>query len=162
MVVFVINFSLFFTRVVVDAGNLTARIFYTSISSKVTDTEEAGRRFGLAINFYDPGTEVTDFKSISGSFYQSLSIEKLVGGKDIFEIFKKEDSSSIVFIMLLMVATVMNIFLAFNFFKTSFVFIGRIVWIMIYMIASPLAFILLFLPTGNLKIDGKGVSFLDG
>ncbi len=147
IVIFVINFSLFFARVIVDAGNITARVFVSAMSTKVTEPEN---HFMVAKYFYTD-KDPSEFVSVAASFLQALSVEQLLGVESFQQVqavkegFKGRDDGE----MFLMIAIVMSIamfYLAKNLFIGGFMFLSRIVWIIIYMISAPIIFLTAFIP----------------
>ena len=162
VVVFILNFSLFFSRVIVDAGNLTARVFYNSVSMTITDSAERNSWFNIANGLLLGKADPESFRSISGAFMLSLNGDQLVGDEDAQKEFKGE-SPLIVFIFVMVIFSAINFFVAKNFFKASFMFIGRLVHITFYMIASPFYFLFLFLPIEALSEgDSTSRSFESG
>jgi hypothetical protein len=74
-VAFALNFSLFFTRVIVDAGNITANVFVSSISSEVDNPKDY---FAAASLFYQ-GADPRSFASVGGHFQRVLKPTNLLG-----------------------------------------------------------------------------------
>ncbi len=82
VIAFALNFSLFASRVIVDAGNITANVFLTPISVS-TDMEDGW--FAFARAFYDDKN--MEFKSVTGAFLSTLGVEGLVS-KENFEAYR--------------------------------------------------------------------------
>ena len=167
VVIFVLNFSLFFARVIVDAGNLTARVFYNSISTEHIDNGGVtewllGSHFFIAERFYGGAQgEAFKFKSVAGAFQSKLDPKTLIGNNVIFDYFVSKDNNettSFLFIMLILICV--NLAIAKSLAAASFTFIGRIVWIIYYMISAPFYFLSLFLPLKS--IPGGKMDFYQG
>ena len=151
IVIFVINFSLFFSRVIVDAGNITARVFMTSISVNIIGTEDY---FAAAKAFY-PGSKDADFQSVGAAFVLGLSPENLLGAKN-FEDWQKinstqtgkskADSDLSNYLLMQIILIIFFIVFAKHLFVGGFMFLGRMVYIVYYMIAAPAFFITAFIP----------------
>ena len=155
VVVFIINFSLFFARVIVDAGNLTARVFYNTISIKIADKDH----FSVAKHFYK-NEESFEFKSVAAAFYQDLQPEKLINNGTVFNYFVGTQSSVAIFMLILGILIFTNLVIAKNLFSVSLMLITRIVFIIYYMVSAPFYFLALFLPLG--KITGGKMEFYTG
>ena len=119
-----INFSLFFTKIIIDASNIVTIGFYNNIM--VSDTGAGGwGEFGLAGPFVDKMQVVGiyDKKVLAslGSDYKNILLLGLGGG------------------LIVLVA-------AFIFLAISFLFIGRFIILVFLMILSPVAFASVALP----------------
>ena len=119
-----INFSLFFTKIIIDASNIVTIGFYNNIM--VSDTGAGGwGEFGLAGPFVDKMQVVGiyDKKVLTslGSDYKNILLLGLGGG------------------LIFLVA-------AFIFLAISFLFIGRFIILVFLMILSPVAFASVALP----------------
>lgn len=121
MVAIFINFSLFLTRVVVDVGNITARVFYNAV--EVADTRDAADRTG-------------DAKSLTVAVAERIQPQKLMG-QEIFN----ADGTLWYFILVQIAIVGVNLWLIYLFVSIAFLFVGRTVGLMIAMIFSPLAFV---------------------
>ncbi|HNW71384.1 MAG TPA: hypothetical protein PKZ36_01245 [Candidatus Paceibacterota bacterium] len=130
-----INFSLFFTRVIVDGSNILAKVFYNNITPKNKDgkviTGDEGEKsitVGL-VDKFNPASLVTN------SVYQS---EGMTLGK---------------FIFIVLLLTAITLSMAYMFFTVAIVFVSRTVMLWISMIFSPIAFASYTLP---FNIPGMG------
>lgn len=125
-----INFSLFFTRVVIDAGNILAVGVYEAMGVVKTGPSA----------ILKPGGPVERnlSESLVANFQpqQFLSKAGKVGGTN----------STIIFI----VAAIVNLFAAYVMFSVALIFVGRLLAFWFLMIASPFAFISIALPRGNI------------
>lgn len=129
-----INFSLFFTKVVIDAGNVLAVGIYSSMSTPKSPDKQ---------NIISGGVPE---RSISGSMAGAFAPQKFlkVSG-DVMAL-----DATIVFI----IATIVSLFAAYVFFKAALVFVGRLIAFWFLMIVSPFAFISLALPGKANKFQG--------
>lgn len=151
-----INFSMFFTRVVIDSSNILALVFYNSIDVAPNPN----------IPVADPAisgslTKVTQ-KDISGNLVGAFDITKVMRP----EMFttqisvlgyaqeKLQDTTSLM-ITILIVAGTIFLFASYAFFIAGLSFLGRLVELWILLIFSPFAFMSYALPVlGN--IEGIG------
>ena len=142
-----INFSLFLTNLVVDAGNITARVFYNAVN--VEDERSAT-------------DENSDFSTDSGLTRKSLSVavaEKMQPQKFFSEDIFNSSTDIGYFIFMQLVIITVNLVIAYTFLSIAFLFVGRIVGLMVAMIASPVAFISTVLPQSFTKqMQGFGWS----
>jgi hypothetical protein len=132
LIAILINFSLFFTRVVVDVSNVFARVFYNAITIKGVPEEplvtETGKTF----------TE----KSLSRGIMNGLNVQKMIG-QDAFTALEKSEggiSTGRMFFILLL-GTALNLYAAFIFFMCGVFFAGRIGTIWFSMVFVPLALV---------------------
>jgi hypothetical protein len=130
-----INFSLFFSKVIIDMGNISARVFYNQIritgSAQNTQDEVAQ---AIQTNDLAP-------KAISEALANGLDITA-IGNKG-FEKLQTEGGGFIplgTVWLLLLLGTAINITAAWIFIKVSFAFLGRIFSLWMGMIFSPFAF----------------------
>jgi len=141
IIALIINFSLFITRVVVDAGNILARTLYSQIDlvgRNATETELEG----------PDGVKPLGFMLISLANPQQLmaaqSQESVsVGGTG------GAGQAANFFIMITIGSIIFNLFLIYLFVTMAFFFLGRIVGIYYAMIFSPIAFASLTIPKGS-------------
>ncbi len=119
IIALLVNFSLFFTKVVIDAGNILAVGVYSSMGPA-----PAGQRQDIAL-------------SIVNAFAPQTFITSTV------------DRSSVDAIIIFLIAAVVNIAAAWVFFKIALVFIGRLLAFWFLMIVSPFAFVSSTFPKGN-------------
>ena len=156
-----INFSMFITKIVIDASNTLALIFYNQIELVGKDKSVIPR---------DPRNDVTflgvniGVKPVSeaivsafrpqifqqGEFYSCLSLSEKADGNDISancgtgQPKAKIDGGLLVFIFLL--AGIMYLFAAWAFLTAAFAFIGRMVGLWILIIFAPFAFVTYIIP----------------
>lgn len=160
VIALLVNFSLFFTQIIVDVSNLTALAFYNRIS-----TQEATLPFTNNAPLLNP--ELIGFKarSISGYFVDSVQPQKLSGITNAhnwasgYKPDKKagEEPAGVggLFFVFLATAAIAG-FLAYALFEASFLMLGRVISFWFLMIFSPLAFIGYALPAAK-KITGPWI-----
>lgn len=117
IVAILINFSLFFTKIVIDAANVLALFFYSAINP------------GLI----SPGFSLTGGTGLSDSFMQHLNLTSLYRPGDTL-------SMSTIFTIGIM-GTIMLMVAAFVFFSVAIMFLVRYVVLILVLILSPLAFL---------------------
>ena len=151
----IINFSLFATRVVIDLSNITARIFYNQMVVKV-DGEIAPSSSGFKpiseaiVSSFNPqsifrnsvlqsedfGSD-TESSSATTADFNSQSKNQTEGAK--FKRYSREYASY--FALVTLIAIMISFSVAVMFWKTAFIFIGRVVGLYVAMIFSPFAFL---------------------
>lgn len=138
-----INFSLFATQVIIDASNITARVFYNSDAIKITEKgangvtnatpglrEEAGGVIPLSaalVNKVNPQNLIINSKKINSK------VAPING----------EDPSNInvgSFIIIVLLASAVNIVGMIVFASVGLIFIARVIGLWVAMIMAPLAF----------------------
>ncbi len=118
-----INFSLFFTKVIIDSSNILARAFYNNIVVENDDN--------------------LDHKSISQALVSQVNPQKLISS-DMFKpvpapgrLPTEPDAGWLITIFFL--ATIVNIAMAWIFLSTFLLFIARVIGLWFMMIFSPIA-----------------------
>ncbi len=168
----IINFSFFFTRVVIDAGNILAVQFYNSISGPngqpaptLADTfGKATQSGGLAGGAASGASTVTSYfgndstlkntKDLTASIMNALNIQELFNQKS-FESFRNGSGfmSKIIILSTLYIGIGAAYFiLAAMFLAVGIKFLFRIVVLWFLIIASPLAFICKAVPNDKVRI----------
>ena len=148
-----INFSLFFTQVVVDSGNILARVFYNSETIKektASNTEATIGGFGLA---QKSGDEI----SLSSGVVSQINPQNIVRHANEIAI---QDSSGTTdgkegiaalgaggFILVTILATIVNLVGIFVFVSIALIFIARVIGLWLAMIFAPLAFLTYIIPS---------------
>jgi hypothetical protein len=151
----IINFSLFATRVVIDLSNITARIFYNQMVVKV-DGEIAPSSSGFKpiseaiVSSFNPQSifrnsvlqsedfgSNTESSSATTADFNSQSKNQTEGAK--FKRYSREYASY--FALVTLIAIMISFSVAVMFWKTAFIFIGRVVGLYVAMIFSPFAFL---------------------
>lgn len=113
-----INFSLFFTKVVIDAGNILAVGVYSSMGKESTRSASKG-----------------DLKQrdLSSALVAGFNPQSFIGATAV-----KEPLDAIV---IFLIAAALSVYTAYIFFKASLIFIGRLIAFWYLMIISPFAFV---------------------
>ncbi len=149
IVALLINFSLFFTKVLIDAGNILGTVFYSAMGVKASDTTSA----------------ITNNDLFASSNKKAISVG-IVSKFNPQTIFNETNSLSINvpdpagvgtptdtgtppgwFMMISLILSVINIVTAYAFFVVGLLFVGRVVGLWMAMILSPLAFMSLAVPS---------------
>lgn len=133
-----INFSLFFSKVVIDAGNAVAKVFYNqiTISGVASDT------------IIEADVEV---KSLSQAIVDGMDLQKIISNQTLDAITnnsygnRRYADEGLITLMIVM-GIILNLTTAWAFFLVSWTFIGRVVGLWLAMISSPLAFLSKVLP----------------
>lgn len=159
--IFAINFSLFATRLVIDAGNLTAHVFYAPMATEVktADGKNADSYFSLATAVYknyDKQVKPSDFRSVGMALYTLINPDKGDGAandpNDFLKTVKdnkgKEVSMKLKerYLITAITLIIVYFFFAKEFFLAGFMFIGRLAGLMYLMISSPIWFAAIFIP----------------
>jgi hypothetical protein len=137
-----INFSMFFTKVVIDSSNILALVFYNKLTPPVAQD-------GKPIP-YDPATADRTDKDVAGSMVNSFDPTKLLS-KDFFDnagtlgVFPgqkplQQPVSYSIIIGVTILAGVLMLFAAYCFFVAGLSFVGRLIELWILIIFSPFAF----------------------
>lgn len=128
IIALLINFSLFFTKVVIDAGNVLAVGVYSSMGAeKDRQTTEGG---------------TLKERNISAALVRGFNPQSFIGA----EPFDKPLDAIVVFF----IAATVSVFTAYIFFKAAMLFVGRLLAFWYLMIISPFAFTSIVLPKGNM------------
>jgi hypothetical protein len=126
IVALLINFSLFFTQVIIDGSNILAKIFYNNINSKDPGGQPASGSEGE--------------KSISVGLIKGYNPQRIISKQNEYD----ASRATFIFITLLLIA--ITLYTAFIFFTVSLLFVGRVISLWISMIFSPVAFASYTLP----------------
>jgi hypothetical protein len=145
-----INFSLFFTKIVIDASNIVALQFYSAIigadeianqrgENDLGDKIKRGTDRGLSNVF-------SQAVGISGTFNPQASANSIQANQfhEGFDASKLTDSNN--FATIGIIGSLFLLIMAFVFFVGAFLFITRFVILILLMVASPIAFVGLMLP----------------
>ncbi|MBU0612148.1 hypothetical protein KKB58_01855 [Patescibacteria group bacterium] len=122
VVALLINFSMFFTEVIIDGSNILAKVFYNQIKS-VNENGEA----------LDPGAGGQ--KSISVGLVRGFNPQNIV---KVGAYNQKGGTSMFIFITIMLLF--LTLYTAYMFFVVAILFIGRVISLWLAMIFSPLAF----------------------
>jgi hypothetical protein len=148
----IINFSFFFTRVVIDVSNILAVQFYNSIQApnlqqtmNATSAQTgiiANTAAGIA-NAASPQGSLANTKDLTYSIMQALNLQQLFSNES-FKSFANQSGFGAKFIVLTFLYLMVGacyFLLAAMFLAVSIKFIVRVVVLWFLIIASPLAFI---------------------
>ena len=141
LVALIVNFSLFFGRVIIDFGNASARLLYRS---DVVSIKNADGSYG----------------SISGALIDSFDPQNLIiNGAENFNKVTGLDGGGVDSVGFIVI-TIMSILMLFMFMKVlleiTFIFIGRIVGLWMQLILAPIAFVAEALPFKMSNFYGTG------
>jgi hypothetical protein len=114
--------------VIVDAGNITARVFLSSMSTKIVESEDY---FAVAKSFY-ASTDSNNFVSVSASFQKVLKIEDLLGIESFrdYQKFKNKlatNDDGEIFLIIALVVAVVSVALSKHLFIGGFMFLSRMI-----------------------------------
>ncbi len=133
-----INFSMFFTKVVIDSSNILALVFYNKLEIKNADGTSRPK---------DPALQTG--KDISGAMWKTFDATQLMTPKTItllktttVEGITKEGSTIPLSLRLgiMVIAGSIMLFAAYAFFVAGLMFIGRLIELWVLIIFSPFAF----------------------
>jgi hypothetical protein len=145
-VALLINFSFFFSRVVIDASNILAHTFYDAIG---------GEQIGETQGFSSPDNPKLQVKSLSANILSGINVQRLLddnGTEGTFAKFQKSIENSNGWINFAMLASVfilfgiMNFILIFIFLTASVQMIGRVVRLWLVIMLAPIGFIAWIIP----------------
>ena len=132
-----INFSLFFTRVVVDSGNILAAVMYNNVT---TSTVKDGQTVNIAKG--EIGEEQVSVALVNNFDPQKIFLtSNLASATDL--------SLRTPFLIVIILSAIINVVMIYVFFAVGFLFVGRVLGLMLSMIFSPFAFISLAIPGGS-------------
>jgi hypothetical protein len=144
VVALLVNFSLFFTRVVIDASNVVGLIFYNRIKTDNVPNKPISQRGEKDIS----GALVSRFNI--NNFFTSTTVQQATGGQ------KKMDER--VSLAMMTIYAVVIFPLAYAFIVVGLAFLGRMVMLMILMMMAPLAFVTGAVPSWR---EVKTIGFKD-
>ncbi len=128
IIALLINFSLFFTKVIIDTGNILAVTVYESMGVKSDNQSTTLSREG--------GLEE---RSLSESLVTTF------GPQNIFNVASAGNSPSLI-VAVFIIGIVLNLLIAWALFRVAVIFVGRIIGFWFLMIISPFAFISTTIP----------------
>ncbi|MBP6925535.1 MAG: hypothetical protein KBC22_00545 [Candidatus Pacebacteria bacterium] len=136
IIALLINFSLFFTKIVIDASNILARAFIGSMEINVTDEdgnpiESNATQFSVAIVAKFNPNKLLDDKE--GSPYHQFKQEN-------------PNTASTLRLVMLLAGIAILVVMIWTFFKVAFLFLARVITLWLTMITAPIAFISIVLP----------------
>ncbi len=127
-----INFSLFFTKVLIDASNVVTIGLYNSMIDSSSKATVPGS---------DGTSDVTQrpVEGLSAPFMNALSLQELYGGNSFDNISKAVGGGTNMLIFFLMGA-ILFLIMAFVFFAIAIMFIIRYITLLILLMTSPIAY----------------------
>ncbi len=149
IIAILINFSLFFAKVVIDASNIVADGFYRAISS----TNEETMKGNTSSDNYVVGT--LRYNGISGGYMRMLGLQTIYGTGVLDQ---PTASKTLLF------GTLSGVFMlvaAIIFFMASIMFVARFIILIFLMILSPFAFIAYIIPGSSGKFSEWWQSLLN-
>jgi hypothetical protein len=122
IVALLINFSLFFTQVIIDGTNILAKVFYNNINSKYEDkTPTATGQIGQ--------------KSISIGLIDKFDPQKIISQETY-----NANMGTVLFICVTLLLIAMVGYATYIFLTVGLLFVGRVIMLWISMIFAPIAF----------------------
>lgn len=149
-----INFSLFFTRMAIDASNLVSLELYKAIAPQSQNTILNSSFDGkslLSSSYYDGG--------ISNIFQQSLKIPTIYNSKKDL-ITETSDNSLFKIAVSTIAGSILMIFAALSFLAASVAFVVRLVVLLLLMGFSPIYFVGMIFPQVEKEISQKWMGWL--
>jgi len=138
IIALLINFSLFFTKIIIDAGNILAVGIYESMGQPKPST-------GLNGTHIVAGKSSLEERDISARLAKAFQPQSFIR--------TTEKIPALDAIIVFIISGVVSIFAGYIFFKAALLFIGRLLAFWFLMIISPFAFISITFPKGN-KFQG--------
>ena len=126
-----INFSLFFTRVIIDVGNSLAHVFYNSIEVKNPNTGE------------DSPPLVEGRKNVALALVSKISIGSVLSAGGL-----TQDVNFGWYLLAIILVIVLEVLMIYVFFSVGLLFVGRVIGLWFSMIFAPVAFMSYALPEG--------------
>ena len=141
-----INFSLFATQVIIDASNILTRVFYNPqtivtgekdpVTGIITSTPGDFGEIKLSeaiVTKVDPQNLIMKAREVN-----DIPIRGTYGGED--QETTKDGITTGTFILVVLLATAVNVVGLFVFITIAFIFIGRVIGLWLAMILAPIAF----------------------
>ena len=149
-----INFSLFYTKFVIDASNVVAMTFYDAIAPGVLVNDAAlGGAVKDVVSVVNPfGTNTPNSPGIANSLMEPLRLQTIMQLSEGSYYF---DGTKIVVVGIM--GTIVTLIAAFVFFAAALMFIIRFVVLIFVLVLSPIAFVSFVLP----KTDEYRKQWLD-
>ncbi|MFW0871298.1 MAG: hypothetical protein ACKKL4_02495 [Patescibacteria group bacterium] len=157
IIALLLNFSFFFSRAIIDAGNIMGKFFYTQITETTPSKSAVSEKLGsksLRVGSGDRGADISlaNVSSPSAPIVRSLllvesgNVDGILSIQTVKDIVAKGEGYVMALnVIILTVAVVAG----WSLFKTGFMFITRTLYLIILIIISPLAFVSYFIPNLN-------------
>ncbi len=148
-----INFSMFFTKVVIDTANILALVFYNKM--EVTTNVNGQREVYTPSTPYEKDLSGAMMKSfdptqlLTKEFFDKAKVTRVLGRERVDEV-----PFGIIFTIILVSGMIM-LFAAYAFFISGLSFLGRLIQLWILIIFSPFAFVSSTIPILE-KVQGIG------
>lgn len=143
-----VNFSIFFARVVIDVGNILGRAFYDRITitaPPVSTPNDSGVNMNSGGNSgFSQGN--TDVKQISTAVLEKVEVQDVIMQAGTAFSGMTSGEQYIFVLFLSFIIGIFNLFLAYIFITMGFFFLARTVGLWFAMILSPMAFALYAVP----------------
>src|SRR3990167_4290679 len=159
LIALLVNFSLFFTKVVIDASNIVALIFYNRIDTKDVPAEQIGSEKPLAaalvsrfnINTFFDGSIIAKIKKenedAAVEYARSVCPNNVCEYNTIQQIKQMAEGPSPFYLIAIMIAYGLVVFgLIYAFLVVGLSFLGRLITLIMLMIISPFAFVTFAVP----------------
>lgn len=143
-----VNFSIFFARVVIDVGNILGRAFYDRITvtaPPVTGTNDSGVNVNSGGNSgLSQGN--SNVKQISTVILEKVEVQDVIQSAGVAFSNMGSGEQYIFVLFLSFIIAIFNLFLTYLFLTMGFFFLARTVGLWFAMILSPMAFALYAVP----------------
>ena len=148
IIALLINFSMFFTEVIIDASNILALIFYNKVSVSTTDAQGNERQYmktgsgekdvaGRLVAAFDPT------KLVSQDYLNNAKKQEPINGVPVPDAGKVGPG---ILIGMTLIAGLLMFFAAYCLFVVGLSFLGRLIELFVLIIFSPFAFMSYTLP----------------
>lgn len=131
VIALLVNFSMFFAKVIIDAGNILAVGMYQSIGSEKLQADRPHKRSGQTV----------EERNITASLVNAFAPQKFMS-------LASADKSYATTIFI--IAAIVSGWVAYVFFRAAFLFMGRVIAFWFLIIISPFALVSMTLPKGNI------------
>ncbi|HEY1041656.1 MAG TPA: hypothetical protein VGE63_02945 [Candidatus Paceibacterota bacterium] len=134
-----INFSLFFVKVIIDGGNITARVFYRAMDLETVDTLRTPNGGAVKMTELDLPIKV---RSLTAAVLSKTNMQKFLGQISANDAAMGAFNSDwIIAYLYMIVGVAIYVYLTYMFLNIAFYFFARTIGLWFLMIASPLAFL---------------------
>ncbi|OGD66952.1 hypothetical protein A2442_00085 [Candidatus Campbellbacteria bacterium RIFOXYC2_FULL_35_25] len=131
IIALLINFSLFASRIVIDAGNIFTLGFYDAIDAPAGPPVPSG---------------ILAQKDVASAIRNAFEPSNIVSGTALTAWINDEGGSVAVLAIIYIVSAAMCLYLSYLFALASFIVVVRVIWLWLLMLISPLAFISFTMP----------------
>ncbi len=154
LIALVVNFSLFFTKIVIDSSNIAALIFYNKIDTSNTVAEPISGEAQLGVKEKNIGGALVSRFNIN-TFFDGSLMEKLKEPKISWfnpitlltgNVQVRVGVNAYILVSMMVAYGLVVYALTYAFFTTALSFLGRMITLMMLMIISPFAFVTASVP----------------